>query len=263
MELDGTPLAAISRLWLRAGQLFTERDAVVEPESRAQHDHDHAAVRPETPPWIVTGKLMSAYDGARAAAVLWREGEVHVIADYSLLRVVVENAALAWWVLQGTDRDDRMHRAFRVVTEDLTWAIKRENFAVAHARTAEGREKRSGALAGATRELERVTTAFRSSLPGREDSFYTPRRIEMAKVLVSAESTVPDTSDLDYSLLWWIASTSAHGSLSAVRQLAQPGEAGQASLYPDAASVEAFAARAAHLLHAAHASWNVYRQSSS
>ncbi|MBX3196430.1 MAG: hypothetical protein KF727_15200 [Microbacteriaceae bacterium] len=263
MELDGTPLAAISTLWLRAGQLLTEQDAVVERGSSAQHDHEHAAVRPETPPWIVTGKLMSAYDGARAAAVLWREREVHVIADYSLLRVIVENAALAWWVLQGTGSEGRMHRAFRVVTDDLAWAIKRETFAVAHARTAEGRKKRSGALAGATRELERVTTAFRTSLPGRQDSFYTPRRIEMAKVLVEAESSIPETGDLDYSLLWWIASTSAHGSLSAVRQLAQPGEAGEASLYPDAESVAAFAARAAHLLHTAHASWNVYRRASS
>lgn len=262
MELDGTPLAAVSRLWLRAGQLFTERDSVAEHGSTAQHDHDHAAVRPETPPWIVSGKLMSAYDGARAAAVLWREGEVHMIADYSLLRVVVENAALGWWVLQGSDRDDRMRRVFRVVIDDLTSAIRREKFAVAHARTAEGREKRSGALVGAARELERVTTAFRASLPGREESFYAPRRIEMAKVLVAAESTISDTDDLDYSLLWWIASTSAHGSLSAVQQLAQPGEPGQASLYPDAESFGAFAVRAAHLLNAAHASWNVYRQSS-
>ncbi len=84
----------------------------------------------------------------------------------------------------------------------------------------------------------------------------------MAKVLVAAESSIPDTGDLDYSLLWWIASTSAHGSLSAVRQLAQPGDSGQASLYPDAESVGAFAARAAHLLHAAHIAWNAYRQSS-
>lgn len=151
---------------------------------------------------------MSAYDGARAAAVLWRGGEVHVIADYSLLRVVVENAALAWWVLQGTDRDDRMHRAFRVVTDDLTWASKRENFAVAHARTVVGREKRSGALAGATRELERVTTAFRSSR-------------------TRATSTTPCCGG---SLLWWIASTSARGSLSVVPQLALPAEAGQGQL---------------------------------
>jgi hypothetical protein len=82
----------------------------------------------------------------------------------------------------------------------------------------------------------------------------------MAKVLVAAESTIPDTGDLDYSLLWWIASTSAHGSLSAVQQLAQPGNDGEASLYPDAESVGAFATRAAHLLHAAHTSWNTYRK---
>ncbi len=73
-----------------------------------------------------------------------------MIADYSLLRVVVENAALAWWVLQGTDREDRMHRAFRVVIDDLTWAIKREKFAVDHAETRKV-ERRDRARARARR----------------------------------------------------------------------------------------------------------------
>jgi hypothetical protein len=41
---------------------------------------------------------MTAYDAARAAVLLWRENETHVVADYALIRVIIEAAALSWWI---------------------------------------------------------------------------------------------------------------------------------------------------------------------
>lgn len=201
---------------------------------------------------------MSAYDGARAAATLWQAREVHVIADYALLRVVVEGAVLAWWISSEPDPNERARRAYRVALDDLTNARNREQAAVRNAQTDEGREKRGAALAGVLRELDRLTGAVRDSRIAIEEQLLTPRLLKMPSLLVEAERRIDGAGDLGYSLLWSITSTTAHGSLTAVEQLSNMSNTGEPVAMSDPDTVGQFAAQAAHLLHAAHDTWNRY-----
>tara|TARA_R110002020_G_scaffold325837_1_gene541497 strand:+ start:73082 stop:73564 length:483 start_codon:yes stop_codon:yes gene_type:complete len=151
-------------------------------------------------------------------------------------------------------------RAYRVTVDDLTSAVAREAAAVKHARTPLAREKRAKAGAHAAVERDRVIGAMRDSaiqLPVRFLERETSLR--MMPLLVHAEQHISDAGDLGYSLLWSITSNSAHGSLSAVSQLGAPaGHAGDPMVYSNPESVATFALQTAHLLNAAHESWNRY-----
>jgi hypothetical protein len=252
-------LAATSRLWLGAGKRLREHDSDPTVASTANSDH-LSRIMPESPPWVASGKLMAAYDAARAAGVLWRAGEVHLVADYALLRVIIEAAALSWWITSAPTAADRVTRAYRVTVDDLTSAVARETAAVKHAQTPPAREKRAEAGVRAAAERNRVIGAMRDSaieIPARYLKGETSLR--MIRLLVYAEQHIPAAGDLGYSLLWSITSNSAHGSLSAVSQLSTPAQrAGEPLVYSNPESVATFALQTAHLLNAAHKSWNRY-----
>jgi hypothetical protein len=250
-------LSTLANFWLEAGELYRERDSEAHAGSDAHEDHARRIMR-ESPPWIASGKLMNAYDGARAAATLWRGGEVHIIADYALLRVIVESAVLSWWVTSAFAPEERARRAYRIVVDDLTNAIRRERYAVEKATTEEGKSQRAGAQARASHRLEAAFAALKASDLDAPADYFKEGTLSMRSLLVEAERTIEGAGDLGYFLLWAIASTSAHGSLSAVEQLSLAGsDAGPVALSnPD--TVFEFAAQAAHLLKAAHLSWNSY-----
>lgn len=249
-------LLRLARFWLTAGDGLREHQLDPHPHSAAGFDHSNR-IGKESPPWVASGKLMAAYDGARAAALLWRAGEVHLLADYALLRVVVEGAGVAWWITSARDPVERALRSFRVALDDLQQAQRREQFAVSNAVTMTGRSKRQQALDGVNRELERLQTeASRAGLPVSERIQKKP--LSMPSLMIEAERTIDGASDLGFSLLWSIASTSAHGSLTAVEQLSLRSDLDEMTALTNPNTIATFALEAAHLLKAAHASWIRY-----
>jgi hypothetical protein len=143
--------------------------------------------------------------------------------------------------------------------DDLTNAAARERMAARNARTEVGREKRGGVLQRVLTQQARIVEAMRESGIPIAEKHLQGERLRMYSILVEAERTIPDTEDLGFTLLWSIASTSAHGSLSAVEQISKPvGRAGEPIVIGDPEAIGDFASQAAHLMHAAHDSWNRY-----
>lgn len=168
---------------------------------------------------IASAKLMAAYDSARALSVLWEEGHVHLHADYALLRSVLENAGVAWWLLQSNaSQDERLRRTYRVVGDDLHSAQGREKAAERMSITLPSRAQHYRDAIAANRRISDVERAMRTLGLGDLPEVRRWRRFEMlTEVLQPAQihlrKYVPDVA---FTWSWGMLSSLAHGSMTSM-----------------------------------------------
>lgn len=256
-EVPDPGLGALSRFWLIAGALYAQ-SAKPLPGSTAEAD-ESVRIGRESPPFVASGKMSAAYDAARALSLLWQEGHVHMVADYALLRAVTECAVVAWWITTAEDADERARRAFRVAVDDLRQARNRETFNVKNATTDHGLRIRTETLARVEAELARIRDEMRQSAIVVDDAFLEGQPLRMGPLLVEAERTIEDADDLEFSLLWSVSSTAAHGSLTAAEQLSVRTDAETGTIaVTNPSTVMVFAHAAAKLLNAARTSYDRY-----
>lgn len=257
------PLHQLGEVWLRFGERFLATSASL-PETGSQFYPDQARARDFNPGMISSSKLASAYDAARALSLLWHAGHVHLVADYALLRAVLECSAQVWWILAAPDADERIRRSYRVVIDDLRQALNRENNAVRLALEEESREKRRAVARRVNITMTDRLRAFRESgVPATPDTDR-PRNLEMLSLLQEAQEAMPDVPDVGFTLLWSMLSSLAHGSPTSVEQAASsgprpPGLSPQVGyLESDPEMVLQFASSTAVLLKAADDMWRRY-----
>jgi len=182
-----------------------------------------------SPGAVASGKLRVSTDVANAASRLWEHAEFHFVADYVLMRAALEASVVAWWILSPVDSDERCRRAYRVTMDDLVRALKRENAAVSAAQSGVGRAARD-AVRGRVQSLIESTQKdiYESGITIEKEYLSKPRTLDMREVLETAEREIDGMEDLGISLLWAILSTSAHGSITAMEQLATRDESSAA-----------------------------------
>lgn len=217
------------------------------------------------PAYIASGKLGAAHDATRALALLWSAGHVHHVADYALLRTIIECAGAAWWVLESPSAQSRFVRAYTIARDDLESARGRENLAVKFAQTDEGRSKRAAVVDRINQRLHQAETDMRSAGFGDEPIVQKWKRFELVEVLRDAQQRLP-APDLGFTLAWSMLSSLSHGSPTSILEFADT-DPGDPALVPqrhigtNADNVEDLAAAVDVLFRAANRQWHRYSDS--
>lgn len=215
---------------------------------------------------VASAKLMAAYDSARALSVLWASGHVHLHADYALLRSVLENAGVAWWLLQSNaGQDERLRRAYRIVGDDLRSAQGRENLAKRKAITLPIRVRHHREAIVINRRISAIEGAMRTLGLGYLPEVKKWPRFEMlTEVLQPAQNhhrkQVPD---LAFTWPWGMLSSLAHGSMTSMMGVSNITDVdGQSIVRLNVDNLFMFARLTSRLLLSAAQGWYRYAASS-
>lgn len=259
------PLQVRAAAWLQGVEDFTTSSVRLPTAGSARGD-DYGRTRDYLDPaYIASGKLGAAHDAARALSLLWSAGHVHHVADYALLRTIIECAGAAWWVLEAPSAQLRFVRAYTIARDDLESARGRENLAVKFAQTDEGRSKRADVVDRINRRLTQAEADMRSAGFGDEPIVQKWRRFELVEVLREAQQRLP-APDLGFTLAWSLLSSLSHGSPTSILGFADtdpsdPDLVPQRHIGTNPDSVEDLAAAVDVLFRAANRRWYRYSDS--
>ncbi|WP_127887438.1 hypothetical protein [Rathayibacter festucae] len=261
MDITEPSLTVLSKFWLNSGDIFREAAASPLQSSSAAAADALQVVSFLSPASVASGKLLASYDAARAVSLLWQRQESHLVADYALLRAVLECAALAWWVIVPTDSEERVRRAARVIRDDLGQALIREKSAVKDAIDHKMvRETRAAIIPRIEERLDRVTASLSAAGIQLKEADAKKTRLDLHAILHEAENCIEGVRPLDFTLSWAILSSLSHGSLEAMMQSAdvEVDTTGVRFIAADPEQVAAYALGITPLLHAGHDRWNEY-----
>ncbi|WP_146245649.1 hypothetical protein [Curtobacterium sp. MCLR17_055] len=262
-------LVELGRRWRVAVDAYLPTTAVF-PAAGTAYGHDMARIGPVdsdlVPGVVASAKLMAAYDSARALSILWTARHVHLHADYALLRSVLENAGVAWWLLQSdASQDERLRRAYRVVGDDLRSALGRENLAERLAITLPIRVRHHREANAVKRRISEIERAMRMLGRGGLPEVKKWKRFEMlTEVLLPAQihhrKLVPD---LAFTWPWGMLSSLAHGSMTSMMGVSNVVEVdGQHVVHLNVDNLFMFARLTSRLLLSAAQGWYRYTGSS-
>lgn len=203
-------------LFVSSIELFQSRirDGV---EQGSPFSDDLLRIRQGASPYELASELLSnAFDACHTLAFLWGAGQLHSPTDYALMRVAIDGALRAIWLISPIDGDERLRRAWRIAT-DAPARAKRD---------AEAALKRSAS--GLDRDLYRATgTDTKAQLRGFTEQFtaagvnigsrHLP--LEMREIL-DDESLATWIDEMHVRRLWTLLSSMVHGSLTQVRAFA-------------------------------------------
>lgn len=255
------PLTTLSRFWLQSHDLFHEAAAApLAPSSIAASDARRVSGS-VSPAFVATGKLFAAYDAARAVSILWQREESHLVADYALLRAVLECAAQAWWVIAPADSDARIRRAARVARDDLGQALSRETKAVkdagAHDRS---RDARARIVPRIEQRLAEIEDALSNADVQLNPAHAKRTKLDLHEVLHEAEGLIDGVGPLEATLNWAMLSSLSHGSLASILQSVNIEEDldGMRTMAADPEQIATLALTVTPVLHAGHDRWQKY-----
>ena len=255
------PLTMLSRFWLQSHDLFHEAAAApLAPGSIAASDAQRVSGS-VSPIFVATGKLFAAYDAARAVSTLWKREESHIVADYALLRAVVECAAQAWWVITPADSDERIRRAARIARDDLGQALIREKHAVTDAGAHDlSREARARNIPQIERLLAAVADAMLAAGVQLEPTHERKRKLDLHEILHEAEGLIDGVRPLEVTLNWAMLSSLSHGSLTSIQLsvFIDEGLDGTRTMTADPNQIATLALSVTPVLRAAHDNWQKY-----
>lgn len=230
------PLVTLSAQILSA-QARLARDAARVPslESAAATDLARCEAR-LSPSRVAGGRLLTAYDNARALALLWDGGHVHLAADYVLLRSIFESAATSLWTVAPSEADERLTRAHLVSLDELTKAERRER-RILRSATEEATRARRGEVARRIAEHAQALIADYGHTGVADPRIRTGATLDFDHVLTELQEIIP-APDVGFVMLWTLLSSLTHGADSSVTQMAAAGTR-PVELSPDVGYVEA------------------------
>lgn len=214
-------LVILGRKWLRYVDAFLPVTALP-AEPATFYGQDFKRVGPPdlnlVPGVVASHKLLAALDAARALAMLWEDGHVHVHADYALLRSMLENAGSAWWLLEeGVSQDDRIVRAYKISRDDLQSARGREERAVKWSVKPEVAARHQSQVNEINRQISSLDRRMRKLGLGNVPAVKKWAAFHhLEEVLLPAERKLAPHNDVAFTWSWGIFSSLAHGSPSSV-----------------------------------------------
>lgn len=210
------PLHLRADRWLQAVEDFHTSSSRL-PTSGSPRAEDFGKIQDTLDPaYIASGKLLAAHDAARALSLLWNAGHVHNVADYALLRTIIECAGAAWWILEGRTPRSRFVRAYVIARDDLESARRRETQSVRYARTDEGREKRTAVVNRVNQLITRSEKAITDAGYGDERVVQKWVRFDLSETVLKKAQEHLGQPDLTFTLAWSLLSSLAHGSITSV-----------------------------------------------
>ena len=218
------------------------------------------------PAYTASGKLLAAHDAARALSLLWNEGHVHNVADYALLRTIIECAGSAWWILEDHTARSRFVRAYVIARDDLESARRRETQAVRYARTEKGRTKRTAVRNRLDKLITRSQKAIAAAGYSDEPVVQKWARFDLTETVLKGAQERLKQPDLSFTLAWSLLSSLGHGSLTSIVGFADTtppdnSEVPQRFIGTNPDSVEDLAAAVDVLFQAANREWFRYSDS--
>jgi hypothetical protein len=230
------PLVTLSGQILTAQARLT-RDAARIPIAASDASADLDRCEPRlSPTRVAGGRLLTAYDNARALALLWADGHVHLAADYVLLRSVFESAATALWTVAPAESDERLTRAHLVALDELTKAERRER-RILRSATEDATKARRGEVARRIAEHAQALVEDYGHVGIADPRIRTGATLDFDQVLTELQELIP-APDVGFIMLWTLLSSLTHGADSSVTQMAATGNR-PPDLSPDTGYVEA------------------------
>lgn len=255
------PLTTLSQFWLESHDLFHAAAAAALDSSSVRASDAQRVPGFMSPGSIATGKLFAAYDAARAVSTLWKREESHIVADYALLRAVVECAAQAWWVIAPADSDEKIRRAARIARDDLRVALIREKKAVKDAGAHDlSREAHARNIRPIEHRLEVITHALSEAGIQLEPAHEKEQKLALHEILLEAEGLIDGVRPLEVTLNWAVLSSLSHGSLTSIQLSVTIEEDldGTRTMTANPDYIASLALSVTPVLHAAHDSWEKY-----
>lgn len=259
------PLLQRADRWLQGVHDFVASSSRL-PTQGSERAADYGTVADYLDPAnVASGKLGAAHDAARALCLLWAAGHVHHVADYALLRTVIECAGASWWVLEEHSPRSRFVRAYSVVRDDFESARGRENLAVKFATTPEARAKRNLVVGRINQRIRAAERDMTSAGFGDEPIVRKWERFKLPEILRDAQQVLP-APDLGFTLAWSMLSSLSHGSPTSILDFAStesesPAVVPQRHIGSNPDRVEDLAAAVDVLLKAANREWFRYSDS--